>query len=243
MLETTASPASSGKNENHTEFLKALEGMGDLGRTLALSYEKALRDYPKLLEVDLEVATSKKYSELKETGGFSTHKEEVGASRHRVVISSESNEKYYEELIKTRKVLIEIVAKLFDVSPEKLTPKMLASFVFLHELGHGYSNLTSTRGFEANKEERLNEMHTLPVSGMPPSMLINLLKEGNGHLDKFFESNKEKFLKDGYKTQQELMDAQERAYRQLSTERFPDNFAAGIIKKNFKELFPDYTNE
>lgn len=144
------------------------------------------------------------------------------------------------QLLTTRKESVKIVAKMLGVPPERITPELLGTFIFLHEVGHSkdytenYLHASSDPA-SAWEKRRAAEMATLPLPGGDPAQM-QLLRQ-SGELKQRLEANPgilEKFY-----SIDELIAAHERAYRALPSEKYADEFAADILKRHMKDGFLD----
>lgn len=221
-----------GAVEGITSAEKKLEQSGEIGVLFARAYELALKKFPELFDVDIKISGPNEYSVLKKTGGFARHQSERFEKKPLVVINAESGVEHYRKLMTERRVSVEISAQKIGIDPKDMTPEILAVFIQLHELGHGYHYLTEIPNGEEYKKKRKEELDSLPLPGWNPARLANGLEEG-GELDEWYTTNEEQLRKNGLPTRQSIIEAQERAYHSISTEDFPDQFAAKIIKENF----------
>ncbi len=217
-------------------IIKELKTISELGKLFSLGYSHALLEHPELSNLDVEVSNSDKHPVLRKTGGFARHQSQTEIKRPLVVIGDKGVE-HYRELMGKRKISTDMCAEILGIPRERLTPEVLAVFIFLHELGHGYDYLVNMPKAEDYKSKRDADMASLPVPGWNPALLAQGFEDGS--LDKWYEENKEVIEKNGYKSKSELLEVQERAYHELETERFPDNFAATIIKKNREDFLPE----
>lgn len=225
-----------GKTENAGKAKDTLEQSGELGKLFANAYELALKKFPELSSVDIKISGPNEYLVLKKTGGFARHQSERFEKKPLVVINAESGVEHYRKLMAERRVSMEVSAQKIGIDTNNLTPEILAVFIQLHELGHGYHYLTEIPNGEEYKKKRREELNSLPLPGWNPARLANALGEG-GELDEWYKTNEEQLKKDGLPTRQSIIEAQEKAYHSISTEDFPDQFAANIIKENFHILF------
>ena len=108
-----------------------------------------------------------------------------------------------------------------------MTPKELAGFIFLHELGHIKYYLKEAPDIKAYEAQRKEEMKTLPIPGYTPAQLIIFFEspEGKDWLRGALSARM------GVQTPEDLLYLQEVAYHDLPTEDYPDRFAASVLNK------------
>lgn len=226
-----------GETENTGEIKNILEQYEEVGKLFAKAYELALKKFPELSNIDIKISGPDEYPVLKKTGGFVRHQSERFENKPLVVINTQSGIEHYEKLMRERRVSSEVSAQKIGIDPKDMTPEILAVFIQLHELGHGYHYLTEIPDGNEYKKKRKKELDSLPLPGWNPAQLANGL-EKEGELDEWYTTNEEQLRKNGFPTRQSIVEEQEKAYHSISTEDFPDQFAAKIIKENFHVLFP-----
>lgn len=184
--------------------------------------------------VDIKFGSSKEIPNLEKTGGFAKHQSENLSNRPLVVMNVEKGPSHYQRLMMERMTSAQISAEKAGIDFKDFKAEMLAAFIFLHELGHGYDYLKNVPDPEKHKKRREQELNGLPVKGWDPASLAKGLEYG-GALDQWWMDNEIALQRIGYASRRDLLDAQERAYHSISSEDFPDQFAAKIIKKNFQK--------
>jgi hypothetical protein len=157
------------------------------------------------------------------------------------------NEKHMQKLKDTRQASAKKAAEMLGINFFDLTPRLLRQFIIAHELGHAddyvinYETNPDYTGAGAVKEWNLHyrsNLLTLPVPGWSPRALREEILQYND-LSSFLEAypdTKKKINTNEIKTLQDLLNAQELAYRASEYERCADDFAANFLKKNAKEL-------
>ena len=132
-------------------------------------------------------------------------------------------------------------AEMIGRASGEITGRELQEFIFLHELGHASDFLRNfamdpdigeANAVQAWKDASAQEMEGLPVPHVFPNELSEAAtKYGDVTMlaDEFPEA-KVAMDRLGFTSLQQLLDAQETAYRNLRKESFADKFAADLFK-------------
>lgn len=232
------------KDRQPEEIRRALDTIDPMYGDL---YAQVLNDFPELDQFFKIHSSSKEgFSVLEYTGGFC--RTTGAADAHCSIVVDISSEKHYDKLLQDRELSARAAAHLLGIDFEilKRHPEILARFVFLHEIGHAHDYLVnyvnnprngSDPNYDparANKEVRTQEMNTLPYPGLDPVLIRK--KWVSGELAKDFEQYRKYFQQKGIISPEELMKAQEKAYRDLPSETYADQFAARVLRKHWKTL-------
>lgn len=182
-----------------------------------------------------------------DTGGF-FHRVRVDEQTFvpTIFIVSKDQE-HMRKLRNTRQSSAQRTADMLGIDFSKLTPNLLRQFIIAHEIGHAsdyvknYETNPDYQGAEAAEEWGMHysaNLSTMPVPGFDP---VGLLEETAKfyNLQAFLGAhpNIANTINTGeIKSLQDLLRAQEVAYRSSVYESYADNFAANFLKKNAKEL-------
>lgn len=151
--------------------------------------------------------------------------------------------KHLQRLIEVRKSSNQQVARLLGISISEMTPDLLRQFIIAHEFGHAtdyvrnYETNPDYHGAEAAQEWNTHydaNLFTLPVPGYDPVDLIEEIARFD-NLITFYQAHPEvESTINGVKIQnfQELVEAQELAYRASAYESYADKFAVNFLKQN-----------
>ncbi|MDD4996268.1 MAG: hypothetical protein PHW15_02230 [Patescibacteria group bacterium] len=135
------------------------------------------------------------------------------------------------------------VAEIPGISFSRLSPNLLRQFIIAHELGHAsdyirnYETNPDYHGSDAAEKWDLHyesNLLTMPVPGFDPVDLREELSKFD-NLEDFIKANPNlvKIINTSkIETKQDLINAQEAAYRASVYESYADNFAAAFLKKN-----------
>lgn len=203
----------------------ALRESGPIGSELAAAYAAALETHPDIRATEIRFSDPTRSPVLKGTGGYAVHQGSSENGRPVVVIHGEQTRELYANLRETRETSSALSAEKMGVTPRELSPELLAVFIFLHELGHTYDFLKNVPTLELKKSVRAAELNRLPVPGVNPVKLAELLEPG-GALD--WNVHSHAFRANGFPTKEKLLKAQEKAYHSIRSEDVPDRFAAEV---------------
>jgi hypothetical protein len=211
--------------------------------------ERVIAIYPELEDIDLSVLflDPKNYEQDIRGSHMVPDSEETHG------INIDMGGELQLELAKTKRpVSVEIAAKLIGIAPEHLTSEVFNTFVFLHEYGHAHDFVTHYQNAEASKSLTTDQMadvwHTdyvqqrskLPIPNTSTAELIEKLsKESLVEFLKTRPVTNARLNSLNLKTTQEVINAQDAAYRSIPKEKYADAFAASFIKKYLPEIIRD----
>lgn len=213
-------------NANVQQTIEAFEEHGELGKALSEVYEVAVAQYPELADT---VVTLNEEANLNVAGGKSpgsaTHPGASPDGLPHVKINVGDGLEKYGEYLTHFPASMEAVAKSLGIKMEALDAKTIAMHAFAHELGHIVDYHRNAPKLEDSRRRRAADMMNLPA----PNMRSSTLRGPNGVA--YFDQNKDFYAKRGIKSHSELVLAQQEAYRQMETERIPDQIASGIVQQ------------
>ena len=155
--------------------------------------------------------------------------------------------KHIEKIMQTRKESAKRVAEMLGIKFEDLTPELLRQFIIAHEFGHAddyvknYEQNPEYKGGQITEEWNLHyeaNLYSMPVPGYDPVDLKNEI-ENFTNLEDFLKVHPETTATveaDNIKSLEDLMIAQENAYRSSTYENYADQFATHFLKQNAKTL-------
>lgn len=208
-------------------------------------YIQVLQDFPELEQIEIIAGNREKDETLEKTDGYFKKPADLQSSAQ-VIMDMEKNDEKYQELIRSRKSSVETNAKMLGISPEDIVnnPRILKLFIFLHELGHAHEyinqfqkKMMTDKSFNpiTQWDERSEkELMTLPVPGSTPPFILEMQK--NNELPGYYEKYREYYQNLGINSPEELIIAQDKAYRKLSRENYADNFARDFLLKYWEKL-------
>lgn len=230
MTEFTPPAEGSDQAELPVDFSKNMEQLEDsseIGKHLARYYEAAVQDTPSLAGISISASGSSEVSRLGSVPGFASPPWASETGVPSLTINTKDGWEYYSNLLRTRSGSAMISAEKTGIDPEDMTIQDLAALIFLHELGHIKAYLEMHTDPEAYSQLQEREMSSLPWPGRSPGVLIEYFKSEDGRRELKALANQRRVpLEDA--AEQELTN-QEIAYRRLSKEDYPDQFAAKIF--------------
>jgi len=157
---------------------------------------------------------------------------------HTIILSSQIDE---GDWMSERPEIEELVRTAFNLPPAPIH-QVISAFVFAHELGHvGHVN---EQGKEEWLRNRRQEMTSLPVPNVTPGRMLRNIMIGEIDLADYWADKQEYYEGMGIMSPSDLLEAQRRAYRNLPTESYADNFALELLDKNWEQLgFPARDHE
>ncbi len=138
--------------------IEKLKESGVVGAFFADIYEIAIDEEPLLQNITVITGGASVDEMLAHTGGYVKHKGESVSGEYEIIINTEDGPEHYETLLATRRASAEISAIKMGIDPALLTPKQLAAFIFLHELGHIVDYEKNVPDFVACKARRALEL-------------------------------------------------------------------------------------
>jgi len=227
-----------------TESLRAILEQAD--PDYAQAYMTMLRDHPEMAQLNVHAGSKEQYPTLEFTGGF--WKRPENKDENPSIVVEMSSEGHYQQLMVDRETSARRAADMLGIDFEELkqNPKLLKLFVFLHEVGHAQDYIMHYRNdprngtepdydpVSENQKKRDAEMASLPVPGANPVRVRKMLEEGT--LGPYFQKYKAHYETRGIDTIDQLVAAQEEAYRSLPSEHYPDMFAARVLRNHWEEF-------
>ena len=209
--------------------INMLEQKGELGEFFAVLYKAAINEEPSLATVEIIASGSKHDPILSGTGGRAVHCDDSPTGKYQVIVNTDDGLAHYEKLLSTRKQSAEASIKKIGLDPVALDAKLLAGFVFLHELGHIVDFMQNAPTKELHEQRRHSDMEKLPIPQYNPVDLLLFLSrtEGQNWFSKALPALTSHF---GVHSPDELIQLQDERYRSLPTEDIPDQFAAKVLR-------------
>jgi len=154
---------------------------------------------------------------------------------------------HIKKLFNTRRSSAERIAKLLGINFEDMSPKLLRQFIIAHEFGHAndyvrnYEENPDYKGAEAAEEWGVHyemNLQTMPVRGLDPVELQEEIANFQNLADflNTYPEETKTINRDIIKSLEDLVKAQEQAYRSSEYERYADKFAIDFIRKNVQAL-------
>ncbi len=137
----------------------------------------------------------------------------------------------YEEAMKGAPEAIRIIAGQLGIPAEEITPQALYVQSILHEMGHLTENMDAEEAGEPSlpNERRKKEMAAMPLG----QLAISKLSKPDSAESIWFEKEWQNQAKrHGVETREELIDMQSTAYRNMTSEKIADGFAADVFATN-----------
>ncbi|MBI2636508.1 hypothetical protein HYW84_04260 [Candidatus Peregrinibacteria bacterium] len=226
------------ENIEHLQRLLNLENIGRADPT-EVAWQLALHHYPELAEVVREKDTSSRFD-----GGSIVcplnEDEPVGIKYNNFDLS------VIEELMQHRPKSVQLVAERLGIPRESMTPLLLKTFIFLHEVGHTYDYITrflrplregqdplpKTYATADWRTRFQDELAALPIPNMAPSQLrmfsifapLPELARQQGA--------KEEVIRRAEQDAEAVLQEQEEAYKRGESEQRADDFATKILRED-----------
>lgn len=189
-----------------------------------------------------------------DAGGYYDFETDADGLPRPTINISEGDAELLLPLLAIRKHSIEQNAQLLGILVEKVTLTLLQLFIIAHELGHiadyekNYRADETLSGWEAVDEmdfQREMAMGMLPIPNTDPTKLAGLVYGIHSLEDvkRLFPKNNIENT-EGISTIDDLLRAQEIAYRATPMEEYADRFAAKMLREHAKafgieDLFED----
>ncbi len=206
--------------------LEALRHAGEVGVYLADVYQIVIAQEHDLATVRITPSGRDESRQLAHTGGFAHHKDSGDGLHHEVVINTHDGWEHYRDLMQTRPIGVKLSAEKAGVPLEQFDEKILAAFIFAHELGHSLDYLRNWPNVEDLKRERVQQLATLPWPGYTPPIIRAFFEKEVG---KQYLRDKADAMQALGITVDTIVHRQEVAYRATPFEDFADRFAARIL--------------
>ncbi len=215
---------------NYQANIELLQSKGELGVMFSILYAEATRIEPRLSGIIVHALGSADDPVLKETGGHAMHSGKTESGQYEIIVNTDDGLEHYENLLKKRRESVKASMEKMGFDSENVDAKVLAGFIFLHELGHIVDYMNNAPDISVWEKRREAEMATLPVPKYNPVTLVIMLATPEGKL--WFDRARTA-LENNYrvKSAEELVSLQDKRYRSLPTEDIPDQFAAKVMKR------------
>lgn len=213
--------------DNYQINIEYLQSAGEVGKMLVPIYEQAVSMEASL--ADVIIADPKTGEDGEFTAGYANTPGETESHQAEIVIDT-SGWHTYERLLAERPTTIEITATKLGIAATELDARILASFVFAHELGHVVDWAQHTDSEDARLARRKTDMNKLPVPGPSPQHLREFAEEHPDKMKEYLAEHKDRLQRMGIIELTQLHEAQEFAYRYIETEDIPDQFAVGVLR-------------
>lgn len=215
-------PTSAEDKDRITQNALELMHMPSVGRHFVIAYYDSLHLKPELSAVQIRSLIFP--VKLRNSVGVAVHPGSKFARNGQptVFVNSLFDLDSYETTLARPSAAISIIGRYLGMEPQQMSPKTLATFFFLHELGHAhsYGQYPNIEEYETLKKEQLG---SLPVPYTPPDIM------SNEYMRTLREKRPEFF---GGRSSDQLRTDQQIAWRDLPLERYADRFAADIMRQN-----------
>jgi|GEM_PF-1621447 len=209
------------------ENLSRLEASGEVGQYLVQTYLAAIALRPGLQDTKINPYSSSELN-LPGTVGRATLPSDSESGYPEVSVNVTSWEDY-SQLMQDRWSTVAEIARKLGIEPDAVDAKTFAAFTLGHELGHIED--WRTRGFDAKHiNTKYNaELDTLPVPGVPAATIVAWAARAPQVAKDYVEMHRRRLERLGIHSVQELVAAQDQAYRALPSEDAADLFAVAVI--------------
>lgn len=159
----------------------------------------------------------------------------------RIVVYT-GNSFHYDQLLTQREISSRTAAEMIGIDFEEIkrNPQILALFIFLHEIGHARDYILNyLKGLRGNdeyspakswNENTEQEQGKLYIPNCNPAQARAMYE--SGELKVYFDQYRDYYQQHSINSPEELLEANERVYRNLPKEKYADQFAADFIKKH-----------
>jgi len=212
-----------------SDNLEQLRSKGEVGEHFANLYKVALAEDPRLESVIINPSGSAANKVLSKTGGYAAHQGSTASGKYEVTINTEDGWGHFDNLLRTRERSADISAQKMGIDPSQMDSKLLASFIFLHELGHVVDYMDNAPDLAIDEMRRKRDMDTLPWAGWDPATMANYFEGEEGKA--YWNQNGEALKAAGIITPEALVQLQEERYHSIETEDNPDQFAVRVLAK------------
>lgn len=212
-------------------------------------HDLVIQEYPFLTNVNLSVLflnPEKHDAEIR--AAYLTPR----SFRHERVGVDLGDETHLKKLKQDRKISFGINAEMLGIKPEHMTAELFSTFMLLHEFGHAHDFQTNYAQSEDLQDvsdddiaiqwrhNYLQQEAELPV---PHVGVANLLRElKTKPLQQMLDEDPElraRLEALHLSTEEEILEAQDRAYRNMPAEKYADAFATNFIKTHLPEIIAD----
>jgi hypothetical protein len=207
--------------QNNIDLLRS---HGEIGKVYADAYVHAVELEPELETVVFDIDTSDIDIKNGASPGSAIHPERTVDGKPHVRLNVARGLELYKDAFIYVRPSVEEIAKSLGKTIDEMTPEILASQVVSHELGHIVDYIKNAPTLKIAKERRREDMDSLPAPGFKGS----LLRSETGQ--EYYAKRADYYAQKGIMSHAELVEAQQRAYRQVRTERFADEFANKVVQ-------------
>lgn len=208
---------------------------GDAKRLLLL----ITKEHPYLAEVEIVLVNP--LTEPDTAGYF--HQVRRGKNFVPTVHIVEKDEAHLDQLMKTRRFSVQQVAALLGIKPSTITPNTLRLFIVAHEMGHAKDyirNYATNPAYSPKEADEAWDLHyesnlsVLPIEGLDPSELHELVRKYEALDDLLSDYPSWLAILEtlSITNLEDLIRAQEIAYRSSEYERYADEFATQTLLNN-----------
>lgn len=210
-------------------MLEQLKSRNEIGKLFADLYSYSVQAEPSLQGTVVQAMSLATDERLQFTGGHTLHRGETESGRYEVMVNVDDGLQFYSDLMTKRPRSVQICAELLGIPEEEMDARKYAAFIFLHEMGHVYDFQKNAPTLEERRARREAEGQKLIVREMSPGKLANYLATDDGA--RWFAEHRENFhAAYDIETPEDLLATQETWYRELETEKIPDQFAVRMMK-------------
>lgn len=222
-------------DKKQMDITKEMEGkiIGTMGEDVLHRWNDLKSDRPELDQLRVKSGTVIQDQVLTATGGFFEDPSNYGREIVFRIVTGDNLE-HYQRLMDSRKISARSAAEMLGIIPENMKPELLRLFIFFHEIGHAEDYIThymkDGNGPDKWTERSRREMSSLPIPGINPSRLRVIIEQNQETLP---EAIQVRIREEG---ESQVIEDQERAYRELPKEKYADEFAASSVRKYFPEM-------
>ena len=224
------SAESAGQSMVVEENIRKLEMSGEVGAFLLPLYRRIIDTEPRLDHVILRPFEKGDHQYEEGAPGFMVYPS-YAQTEHDEVHINVGGWKEYRKALKIRDAAVKVIAGKLGIQPEEMTEEMFAAFILAHEFGHEIEMVD--KGLDERAHGRLRKLQeaTLPVPGKAPSELIWAFKRHPIRARQYMKDNRERLAELRISSIDELIVAQEIAYRSLPVEDYADKFAVNMLAR------------
>lgn len=194
---------------------------------------RVVKDYPSLSSIKVRFVSPE---EEPNTGGFFDRVIIDQKTFIPIIFIVKREAKHIKRIMRVRRFSNKLVANMLGINTERLTPELLRKFIILHELGHAkdfennYQRNPKYHDLEASEEWEMHyksSLFSLPVNELDPAELYEEVSRFKD-LEEFLKEHPvvaKRIDREKVKTLDDLLAAQELAYRASPYEKYADDFA------------------
>lgn len=205
-----------------------LLGQSELGVIVQDAYREATSIDPRLSEMKIVAIDD----EEEKSHGFATPGDVSESGKHEVHIRLNNLDEilgYYKESIKDYPASIESISERMHLKPDQVTPQLLYVQSILHEMGHVTEYMDYENDMDSLRLRNKQERTALPLGYHSLTKLMDSESTLRQSVDQHWEELR---TKHGVDDIDGLARVQGTAYRNLTSERHADMFAADVFDAN-----------